>query len=168
MGVLIQTREWFLKNGHCCDIVSTTRAGPLRHELEFGDGAEIQASRWIFGAPAENSMESEFAPALTVLSTVISRPGYERAVVDAGLNAIAGGNRPLAIKALTDARVTMHCAENIILQLGPVSRELKIGDQVEFFVNDPQLTTMLHEKYVCIRDDQIVDHWPISARGKLT
>lgn len=170
MGILVQSRKWFLKNGHCCDIVSATCAVPLPQELSCDVLTEIQGGRLIFGEPNDvrNRDVEGITPVLTVLSTVVSRPAYERAVVDAGRNAIAAGRRPLSVKHWNDAKVAMHCAENMVLQLGPGSRELKIGDQVEFVVNDALLTTMLHEEYVCVRDDRVEDIWPISARGKLT
>ena len=109
----------------------------------------------------------ESCPALTVLSTVVSRPAYNRAVLDAGKKAIGAGQHPPLVKDWDDATVVMHSAEHIVLQLGPASRELRIGDQVELIVGCSDLTTMLHDDYVCCREDRVEAVWPILARGKL-
>jgi len=53
------------------------------------------------------------------------------------------------------------------LELGPNSRELRIRDQVELIVGYSDLTTMLHDEYLCFAGDRVEAVWPITARGKL-
>ena len=57
-------------------------------------------------------------------------------------------------------------AEHTVLALGPSSRELRIGDRVELVVGYSDLTTMLHDEYLCFRGTRLESVWPISARGK--
>lgn len=106
-------------------------------------------------------------PALTVLATVVSRPGFDRAVLDAGRNTIAGEFHPPTVKDWHDANVVMHDAEHIVLELGPVSRELRIGDQVELIVGYAGQTTTLHDELLGFRNDRLEQIWPILARGRL-
>ena len=40
MGILEQSRDWFLKNGHCCDIVSAAGTGSFQ---QVTDDAERYA-----------------------------------------------------------------------------------------------------------------------------
>jgi len=108
-----------------------------------------------------------FAPALTVLATVVSRPAFDRAVLDAGKKAIGNEHHPPLVKGWSDASIVRQCAEHLVLELGTDSRELRIGDQVELIVGHSDLTTMLHDNFFCFRDDRLEAVWPILARGKL-
>lgn len=169
LGILAQTRHLFFKNGHCCDIVSAGGSGSFPQALRCEALTEFQGGSAIFGDPVIAQMPDVegIHPALTVLSTVVSRPAYNRAVLDAGKKAVAAGRHPPVVKDWRDANVTRHSAEHIVLELGPASRELRIGDQVELIVGCSDLTTMLHDEYVCCREDRVEAVWPVLARGKL-
>lgn len=169
LEILVQSCHLFLKKGHCCDIVSAGGTGSFQQALKCESLTEIQAGGAIFGDPSYTRMPDVegFAPALTILSTVVSRPAYDRAVLDAGRKAVTGERHPPLVKDWDDAKVVMHSAEHIVLRLGSASRELRIGDQVELVVGCSDLTTMLHDEYICCRGDWVDSVWPISARGKL-
>ena len=169
LGILAHSRDLFIKNGHNCEIVSAGGTGSIQQALLCEALTEVQAGGAVFGDPFYARMPDTagFTPALTVLSTVVSRPAFDRAVLDAGRKAItADFHRPL-VKNQDDARVVMHSAEHIVLELGPKSRELRIGDQVELIVGYSDMTTMLHEDLLGFRDDRLETVWPILARGKL-
>ena len=156
LGILSQTREIFLKNGLCCDIVSATGTGSLAQSLHCVGLTEVQAGGAIFGDPFYTTMPdvSHLKPALTVLATVISRPAFDRAVLDAGRTAIANELHSPVVKDWADARLGTQNAEHLVLNLGPSSRELRIGDQVELIVGYSGFTTMLHDEYLCFRNDR--------------
>jgi D-serine deaminase-like pyridoxal phosphate-dependent protein len=169
LGILEQSREFFLDNGLCCDIVSAGGTGSLRHALQCEVLTEVQAGGAIFGDPFYTRMPDVegYSPALTVLTTVVSRPSYTRAVLDAGRKAIAADHHPPQVKGWDDATIVRHSAEHLVLELGPDSREMRIGDHVELIVGYSDFTTMLHENYYCFRGDRLENIWPIAARGKL-
>lgn len=169
IGILAQARSLLRENGLCCDVVSAGGSTSLRHSLNNDVVTETQAGGAMFGDPyyARLPEPYDFQPALTVLATVVSRPSFDRAVLDAGRKAITAEYHPPVVKDWDDARITRQSAEHIVLELGPSSRELRIGDQVELIVGYSDLTTMLHEDYYCFRDDRLEAIWPIKARGKL-
>ncbi len=169
LGILSHARFHYQKNGLCCDIVSAGGTGSLRHALRCEAVTEVQAGGAIFGDPYYTQMPDNdgFVPALTLLTTVVSRPAYDRAVLDAGRKAITAEHHPPVIKDWDDARIVRQSAEHIVLELGPSSRELRIGDQVELIVGYSDLTTMLHDEFLCFRGDRLEEIWPITARGKL-
>lgn len=169
LGVLDQSKQFFLQNGLCCDIVSASGTGSLQQALQHPVVTEVQAGGAIFGDPYYTRMPDVegFASALTVLTTVVSRPSYSRAVLDAGRKAVAAELHPPLVKDWDDAKIVRHSAEHIVLELGPNSRELRIDDQVELIVGYADYTTILHEIVFCFRGDQLQDIWPIVARGKL-
>jgi D-serine deaminase-like pyridoxal phosphate-dependent protein len=110
---------------------------------------------------------SGYQPALTVLCTVVSRPRLDRAILDAGRKAITGEMHVPLVKDFPDAKVVMHSAEHIALELGPDSRNLRIGDLVELIVGYADFTTLLHNEFHCFRGDQLVAIWPVAGRGFL-
>lgn len=169
VGILAQARDWFGQRGLCCDIVSAGGTSTLQLLLEHEAVTEIQAGAVIFGDPYYTALPGvdRYEPALTVLATVVSRPSYDRAVLDAGRKAITSEKHPPTVKGWNDAIVVAQNAEHIILELGPEARELRIEDQVELIVGYSDLTTMLHDEYICFRDEVVEAVWPITGRGKL-
>lgn len=169
LGILSHARDLFRHNGLNCAIVSAGGTGSLQQALRCEALTEIQAGGAIFGDPYYSRMPDAdgFVPALTLLTTVVSRPAYDRAVLDAGKKAITADHLPPQVHAWDDAKIVRQNAEHIVLELGPNSRELRIGDQVELIVGYSDLTTMLHDEYLCFRSDCVEAVWPITARGKL-
>ncbi len=169
LGLLTQSREQFLQAGLCCDIVSAGGTGSLSYAAQCEGITELQSGGGIFGDPFYTRMPgvSGYEPALTVLCTIVSRPALDRAVLDAGRKAITAENHTPLVKGYPDARVVMHSAEHIVLDLGSESRNLKIGDQVELIVGYADFTTPLHNEFLCFRGDRLEAIWPITARGKL-
>lgn len=169
LGILSHIRDLYRSNGLCCDIVSAGGTGSLRQALACEALTEVQSGGAIFGDPFYSRMPNSdgFASALTVLTTVVSRPSFDRAVLDAGRKAITAEIHPPLVKGWDDTKIVMHSAEHIVVQLGPNSLGWKIGDQVELIVGYADLTTMLYDNFVCVRDGKVEAVWPISARGKL-
>src|SRR5437763_701984 len=84
------------RNGLACGIVSGAGTGSFEFEIESGVYDELQVGSYVFmdadygrnqdrdGAPV-----SEFENSLFLLTTVMSTPAAERAIVDAGLKALS-------------------------------------------------------------------------------
>lgn len=168
-GILAQAKSWFDQKGLRCDIVSVGETSTFQPWLRYETVTEVRAGGAIFGDPYYASLPdvAQYIPALSVLATVVSRPSFDRAIIDAGNNAIRSDRHPTFVSAWPDARIVAHDSEQSILELGPESRELRIGDQVDLSVGDSDLTTMLHDHYVCIRDERVESIWPIMRRGNL-
>src|SRR5262249_26229770 len=109
---------------------------------------------------------ADFEYALTVLTTVISRPIAGRAVTDAGKKAIHpsfGWSRPLD---LPGAALTGLHSEHGILQLEGEAQELPLGAKVEFVPYYVEGTTNLHDRMYVTKNERVVDVWEISGRGR--
>ncbi len=169
LDVLGHCRELFQRQGLRCDIVSAGGTGSVTISAHSPSITEVQAGGGVFGDPfyREACHVDPIAPALTVLATVISRPSLERAVLDAGKKTMNAEVKPLTVKGYPDAEVGWLSAEHTVLNLGPKSQNLKIGDQVELVIGYHDLTTVLHDQIVAFRDDRVETIWPILGRGKL-
>jgi D-serine deaminase-like pyridoxal phosphate-dependent protein len=128
--------------------------------------------------------------ALTILSTVFSRPAADRAVCDAGSKSYYPPgdflaftdeglqvNWPLPVSAGGVVRkVNGEVYEDLvfhrwgeeygIMKLYDSSIDLKIGDLVEIIPYHICTTVNLHDELVMVRNGEVEAVWPISARGK--
>ena len=108
-----------------------------------------------------------FDPALTVLSTIISRSG-RNAVLDAGRKAV-GIDRTAPEVVGDQAEISIEYGVHFIheehtgIELQPGS-ELDVGDRVELMPGYAPTTVNFYDIFYVIEDDVVVDVWPILAR----
>ena len=106
--------------------------------------------------------------AMTVLTTVISRPASGRAVLDAGSKALTSDPGPDAgfgsIVEAPGAVVTRLNEEHGYVTLAD-NGELPLGEQVHVIPNHACVVSNLFERFVVVSDGAVLDEWPI-ARGR--
>lgn len=170
LAILEHCRDLFVKHGLRCDIVSAGGTGSVSITSQAPGVTELQSGGGVFGDPFYSEdchLTGDFAPALTVMTTVISRPTLERAVLDAGKKAVNPDLHAPQVKDHSYAVITWMSAEHTVLQLGPRSQDLRIGDRLELIVGYHDLTTPLHDEFAAFRGNRLEAVWPILARGKL-
>lgn len=103
-----------------------------------------------------------FRPALTVLSTVVATNPKGWAVADAGLKALATDHGLPTI----DGHDVWFCSDEHTtfapVDDGPLP---SVGDRVRLLPGHVDPTVALHEVLHVVRDDQVVDTWPVDLRG---
>ena len=112
--------------------------------------------------------------ALAAVATVVSTPEPGRLVLDAG-SKILGADRPGWLSGhglvpdLPGAAVTSLAEHHAVVTLatgqGPGP---KVGDRLRVVPNHVCSAVNLVDQLVVTRDGQIVDRWPVAARGALT
>jgi D-serine deaminase-like pyridoxal phosphate-dependent protein len=129
---------------------------------------EIQAGGGVFHdlLYAEHfGVEHEFA--LTVMTTVISRPTPTRIVVDAGkktMSTDAAVPRPLDLPGV---QAVWLSAEHGTIVVDSPRETPRVGDRLEFIVGYSDTTVFLHDELYGVRDGRVEAVWPILGRGKL-
>src|SRR5947207_15272454 len=95
------TRDLLARHGIDCPVITGAGTGTFEFEAASGVYTELQCGSYIFmdadygrnldrdGAPTQ-----AFEPSLFVWATVMSRPTQDRAIVDAGLKALAFDSGP--------------------------------------------------------------------------
>jgi D-serine deaminase-like pyridoxal phosphate-dependent protein len=132
---------------------------------------EINPGMYIFNDTGELSVRSYELDrsdcALTVLSTVISKPAADRAVVDAGSKSISMDTDRLPIaKHRDDLSYERASEEHGWLTLDGAN-DLAVGDRVEFIPPHVCTTVNLHDTLLGHRDGEIRSVWDVQARGKV-
>lgn len=175
LSLLAELRDFMLKSGMCCEIVSAGGTGSYQITGTHPAVTELQAGGGIFADPfyLERCGVTGLEPALRVLATVVSRGTLERAVLDVGRKSIHPDIHPPQVIAMAngrplgDAVVKSLSAEHLTLQLGPESQNLIVGDKVVLIPGYSDHTTVLHNQFVGVRDGVVESIWPIAARGFL-
>lgn len=105
--------------------------------------------------------------ALTVLSTVISKPAADRVVVDAGSKSISLDVDRMPIpKNRDDLSYVRASEEHGWIDVSDAS-DLAVGDRIEFIVPHVCTTINLHDTLVGARDGEVREVWDVQARGKV-
>jgi D-serine deaminase-like pyridoxal phosphate-dependent protein len=86
--ILAAERDRLLAAAHQCPVISGGGTGTLDLAVEAGVLTEIQAGSYVLMDSHYARLDLPFEQALFILSTVISRPRRETAVIDAGLKAM--------------------------------------------------------------------------------
>lgn len=175
IALLVEQRDVLLADGLPCEIVSAGGTGSFQITAACPGVTELQAGGGIFADPyyIRRTGLAGLEPALTVIGTVASRPKLERAVIDCGRKTMNQELEQPTVKgtvtgrALPDAVFTGLSAEHGILQLGPQSQDLKIGDKIEIIPGYADFTTPLHNEFFGLRNGIVECVWPITARGML-
>jgi len=109
-------------------------------------------------------VEHEYA--LTVLTTVISRPTPTRIVCDAGWKSMAVHPtlpEPLNVGEVESLNVS---AEHATIGLAGPRAAPGVGDHVEFVAGYSDSTVFPHDRLYGVRGGRVEVIWPILGRGK--
>ena len=160
------TKRLLKEAGIDCPIVTGAGSGTFMLEVEAGAWNEIQCGSYAFMDVdyAKNEWAAplpRFEHALFVLSTVMSRPSAEVAIVDAGLKAssVDSGMPGVWQKEL---RYT-HASDEHGWVEG--KNPPPLGEKLLLVPGHCDPTINLYDWYVCVRRGRVEALWPITARG---
>ena len=159
--------------GLSCAVVTGGGTGSLLHDIEAGVLTELQAGSYVFmdadygrNLDQGGRAETRFENALFVLASVMSNPRPERAVLDAGLKALAMDSGPPLLKGVDGAAYTGASDEHGVLELKDAA-VLSYGQRVLLIPGHCDPTVNLYDWYVGIRGNRVEKVWPVAARGAL-
>ena len=109
--------------------------------------------------------------ALTVLTTVVSRPTATRAVVDAGTKTLSSDGSFQddewgTVVDRPDLRIARLTEEHGILTV-PEGADLPIGTRLRVIPNHCCGTINMHDEVVAVRDGEVAETWSVAARAKV-
>jgi D-serine deaminase-like pyridoxal phosphate-dependent protein len=161
MHFLVEVVDRILAEGLPCPIVSAGGTATWDWTVAYPRITEIQAGSYVLMDDFHGAMVGDFEPALTVLTTVISRPP-DRVIVDAG-------NKSMGAPALAKIRghdlpVLRFDEEHGIFVATP-DAGLHVGDVVELQPGYAPATVNWFDAYHVVEGDRVVDIWPIVPRG---
>jgi D-serine deaminase-like pyridoxal phosphate-dependent protein len=156
---------------------SMARDAGLRVEIVSGGGTgtyditgalegmtEIQAGSYVLMDTAYAKLDIPFEQAFTVLGTVLSRPRPEQCAADNGHKACSIDHGNPSVKGIDGAQVLYLADEHVVVAL-PAETSLEVGDRLELWPSHIDPTINLHDVMYGVDGDDVVEVWPIAARG---
>lgn len=165
-----ETVELARKAGLPTEIISGGSTGTYNIDPENGL-TELEVGSYVFmdtiyhgvGSKDGDSVYSDFAGALSVLTTADSKRWPNQITIDYGNKALA---RPTdKVKGMPWLQVANQGAEYGAIKWKDGEQGLKLGDRVEIYCTNLDMSTNCYDRYYVARGEQIVDVWPIMGRG---
>ena len=163
------TLDALAREGLSCDIVGGAGTGTFALEAASGVWNELQVGSYVFmdadyaaNRAVDGGAARDFAHALFVKASVISLPGDQRAIVDAGLKSMAAESGLPTVHGLA-AKATRMSDEHttLVFESAPPA----LGEPVRLIPGHCDPTVNLHDWIICVRNDRVETIWPVDARG---
>lgn len=167
VGLLLDSAELCRKAGLPVKIVSCGGTETFQYTARIPGITEVQAGGGILNDLHYASRGVGHPFALTVLSTVTSRPTPTRIIVDAGRKSMSDGAAMPMPKDMNDLELVRLSAEHGKIEMQNPSGKPMIGDKLEWIVGYGDTTVCLHDEMVGIRSGNVEVVWPVLARGKV-
>ena len=147
-----------------CEVVSAGGTGTFDISGRIEGITEIQAGSYALMDTDYAGVGVPFEPAFWVLGTVVSRPARNRCVADCGHKSMTKDHGNPMVRGTEGATVTSLNDEHATIALPPEST-IQIGDLVELLPSHIDPTINLHDVFYVVEGEQVIDVWPIAARG---
>jgi D-serine deaminase-like pyridoxal phosphate-dependent protein len=161
MDLLLEVADRLESVGYPCPIRSAGGTATWKLSAERNGVTEIQAGTYAVMDNFHGRLVGEFEHALTVATTVISRPPG-RLIVDAGSKSVGIGGGPSLVG--TDIEALRFDEEHGVFIAGP-GEGPALGSWVQMVPGYAPATVNMYDVYHVVANGTVVDVWPIFPRG---
>jgi D-serine deaminase-like pyridoxal phosphate-dependent protein len=168
-----ETKTLLASHGVAVERVSGGGTGGMRTVHEHPEVMEHRAGEYAYGdryALAGGVMRPDEI-AFSVLTTVVSRPTPERAVLDGGSKTFSSDLRGLdghgLILEYPDARISALSEEHGHVDVSNCAARPEIGERVTVIPNHVCVVSNLFNEVVAVRGGAVEHVWPVACRGLL-
>ncbi|MDA2925697.1 DSD1 family PLP-dependent enzyme [Acidobacteria bacterium AH-259-G07] len=167
-----ETRKKLAKEGLPVEIFSGTSTGTYNIDSDLAELTELQVGSYIFMdldyrriGGRNGEIYNDFGHSLTVMATVVSANHPDRVTLDAGLKAFST-DRSFGPEAKDVTGVTYRWGgdEFGILTLTSPSREIKLGDRLEFIIPHCDPSVNLYDRLYACRGNRVEAVWSVMGR----
>lgn len=166
MQIAVRARRFIEAAGIAAPTLTAAGTGTFMATMTVPGVTEIQAGSYVTLDAQYRKVGSEFETALTILSTVVSRPADDRAVIDIGLKTCTNefGVPPVLVDGAT---VLGLSEEHARVKLEGAARDkFQLGDKVEVLPTHGCTTFNLHDRYYLMEDERVKAVCRIVGRGR--
>ncbi len=161
-ALLAEVRAALLEAGFPVEIVSAAGTSTIREALGDPTITELQAGVYALMEPELLVMDLPFRCATTVRGTVISRhPG--RVVLDIGRRVVGLEYGPPVPAGFSATGIAVNDEHTILAMADPLPA---LGGTLDLVPGQIRTTFNLHDFVWATRGGEIVDRWPVTARGR--
>lgn len=170
VAILVTTAAELRADGHDMATVTTGGTGTALICKSQPGVTEVQPGSFVFmDASYSRAVAFEHELALTLLSTVLSRPRMGEAVIDAGLKTLSTDSGPAVPKGHPGWSYRPAGDEHGILSwdASAARPEPRVGERLELVPSHIDTTVNLHDEYWLVRGGAVEGRCAVSARGKV-
>jgi len=164
---LIDTVNLIERAGLKIETVSAGATTSFSIAAEYPGITELEAGSYVFMDLLHKMEGIPFNYALSVLTTVISRPTRDRAIIDGGLKTFSETEGFAKAKSMTGIELYQLDEEHGFLKLIDPGLDLHVGDAIEFIPAYASTTVNLHDKLYVMKGNKVEHIWRIAARGRV-
>lgn len=171
---MVATAELLRREGIPIDTVSVGSTPAAWYTPTVKGVTEMRPGTYVFDDNSSFRLDGQGVDgvALRILTTVISRPAPDRAVIDAGSKTLAmdasrGRKGHGYVVQYPDAVIARLSEEHGVLVLPPSAQGMRVGEKIEVIPNHVCPTVNLQDQLFVVRDGELVDTWDVIARGKV-
>lgn len=164
---LIEYKNFLEAEGYDIKIVSGAGTGTHLYSSRITGMTEIQAGSYVFMDTRYGLLKDlDFEQSLYILSTIISKPCDELAIIDSGMKSMTHDNGLPGIIHPAGMELIKMSEEHGKVKVDSTAEHASIGDKVKIIPSHCCTTVNLHNVYYVVSNDIVVAEWEISARGK--
>lgn len=150
------------------EIVSCGGTGTYWITATLPGVTEVQAGGGIFcDMHYRNDYGVQHEYALSILTTVVSRPTPTRIICDAGWKTMAQQPALPSPRSVGEAKSVKLSAEHTTIELVSPNSAPNVGDRVEFVAGYSDATVFLHDYLYATCRGKVEAIWPILGRGMM-
>jgi D-serine deaminase-like pyridoxal phosphate-dependent protein len=152
MQELVATRCLLEREGISVEIVSS--GGTTDYDIvgAYPGVTEVQAGSYLLMDQWKTQFVSDFTPALSLLTTVVSRSDGGRVVTDAGLKVMSGYRGMPKVKGVAGLALKALHAEHCLMEIADPAVAIEVGDTLEIWVEYLDATVSRHRQMYGIRN----------------
>ncbi len=167
LQLAVETKELIEASGLPAPILSGGGSGTFDITGVYPGVTELQAGSYVtMDAQYRDKVGLPFECALTVLTTILSRPRPGVAVGDSGLKVLGSEFGPPLIVGWPQAHVRALSEEHTNITVEEPLPDLRRGTKIELVPSHGCTTFNLHDRVYVVQNDRVVDVWPVAARGR--
>jgi D-serine deaminase-like pyridoxal phosphate-dependent protein len=163
---LVDTRAAVEREGIAVEICSASGTGDYYLSTTYTGVTEVQAGSYALMDAAYGKLGLGFGYAMTVLTTVVSRPAPDRVITDAGLKALTPEHGMPLVKDHPELECHALSEEHGRLRTAAGTSDIPVGAVLEFIPGHGCTTVNLYDQLYAIRAGRLEAIWPVAGRGK--
>jgi D-serine deaminase-like pyridoxal phosphate-dependent protein len=169
----IKTFERMKASGLNTEIFSGGGTGTYNIMTKVPGFTDVQVGSYVFMdvqyleiGNEKGDIFTDFAPSLTVLTTVLNTYFPKRLTTDAGSKALTLNKPDPIVIGEPKFRYTAGSDEFGAIQYDEANKTYKVGDKLELIVPHCDPVVNEYDVYYGVRNDRVEAVWPVTARGK--
>ena len=175
---LVRTAERLRGGGHQIDVVSCGATPSVRDVIDIDGLTEVRPGNYVFYDATQVAL-GVVGPercALSVLTTVVSRAGSDRGIIDAGTKVLSLDRGAHGLSLLVgygkvigreDVWIESLSEEHGWLRLVG-DRPIPVGERLRILPNHACAVVNNFDRLTVVRDDAPIAEWTVMARGRVS